>query len=69
MDIADIANDEAQRTLDQILAAKALHLAPERESATECGECMADIPKARQEAVRGCQLCRDCQEIAEVRRV
>ena len=66
MDIADIANDEAQRLLDLALAARTV--APERESAAECGECMEPIPKARQEAVRGCQLCRDCQEIAEVRR-
>ena len=64
-DEADIGNEEAQRLLDMALAARVI--APERESATECGECMEPLPKARQEAVRGCQLCVDCQGIADRR--
>ncbi len=32
-----------------------------RPSATECEECGEDIPKARQEAIPGVQLCIYCQ--------
>jgi len=35
------------------------------DSAAECNECGADIPKARQEAVKGCQFCINCQELAD----
>ena len=34
-------------------------------SAEECNECGSDIPKARQEAVKGCQFCINCQELAD----
>lgn len=34
-------------------------------SAEECNECGADIPKARQEAVKGCQFCIVCQALAD----
>lgn len=36
-------------------------------SLTECEECADDIPKARQEAVKGCRLCFDCQQAADQR--
>lgn len=36
-------------------------------SAEFCEECGEDIPKARQEAVPGVQLCIYCQELAEKR--
>ncbi|SGY96171.1 TraR/DksA C4-type zinc finger protein [Moritella viscosa] len=34
-------------------------------SAKECNECGADIPKARQEAVKGCQFCIVCQDLID----
>lgn len=37
----------------------------ETESAEECIECEKAIPKARQEAVKGCQYCMNCQELAD----
>lgn len=36
--------------------------APSREA---CIECEKAIPKARQEAVKGCQYCLSCQELAD----
>lgn len=38
-----------------------------RQSATECVECGAPIPEARQKAVPGCRLCVECQAEAEKR--
>ncbi|WP_217476596.1 TraR/DksA C4-type zinc finger protein [Stutzerimonas stutzeri] len=34
-------------------------------SLTKCEECGGEIPKARQEAVKGCRLCFDCQTLAD----
>jgi len=34
-------------------------------SAEECRECGLAIIKARQEAVKGCQFCTDCQELID----
>lgn len=57
--------DAAQRT-EQMIIASALagrnRPAQLTRSRTHCAECGAPIPQARQEAVPGCQLCRDCQE-------
>ena len=36
-----------------------------RPSLEECAECGEDIPKARQEAIPGVQLCIHCQEKSE----
>lgn len=36
-------------------------------SLTECEECGYDIPKARQEAVKGCRLCFGCQDYEDKR--
>lgn len=36
-------------------------------SLTECEGCGGDIPKARQEAVRGCRLCTHCQDYEDMR--
>lgn len=36
-------------------------------SLTECEECGDDIPKARQDAVKGCRLCFDCQAAVDQR--
>lgn len=38
-------------------------------SLTECEECDDDIPKARQEAVKGCRLCVSCQDLVDKRAV
>lgn len=38
-------------------------------SLSECEECGDDIPKARQEAAKGCRLCVPCGELADVKRV
>lgn len=35
------------------------------QSAEECHECGTDIPKARQEAVKGCQYCIVCQNLID----
>lgn len=35
---------------------------PRGESLTHCGECGADIPEARREAVPGVRLCIECQK-------
>lgn len=34
-------------------------------SLSECEECGAEIPLARQQAIQGCTLCIDCQSINE----
>lgn len=34
-------------------------------SLTECEECGDEIPKARQDAVKGCRLCFDCQKAVD----
>ena len=36
-------------------------------SLSECEECGDDIPKARQEAVKGCRLCVNCQAVVDQR--
>ncbi len=36
-------------------------------SLAECEECFDAIPKARQEAVKGCRLCFDCQDLMDQR--
>ncbi|PKH06664.1 TraR/DksA C4-type zinc finger protein [Moritella sp. Urea-trap-13] len=35
------------------------------QSAEVCNECGSDIPKARQDAVKGCQFCTHCQALAD----
>ncbi|TLX65091.1 hypothetical protein DN820_01900 [Stutzerimonas nosocomialis] len=52
--------EQLQRRLDSRVQYQGVSLA-------ECEECGDDIPKARQEAVKGCRLCFDCQEIADQR--
>lgn len=37
----------------------------EKQSAEECLECDKAIPKARQEAVKGCEYCAHCQHLLE----
>lgn len=56
-DEADIANDAAQKALDNTLSSRVIY---QGESADECIECGELIPSERQIAVPGCQLCIDC---------
>lgn len=72
--------DERQLEMAEALAAEQLERALanlvryEGESLTECEDCGNEIPQGRREAVKGCRLCTECQEIqakrtAGVRRV
>lgn len=36
-------------------------------SATHCCDCGDEIPERRRDAVAGCQLCAECQEVEEER--
>lgn len=67
----DVA-DEADMAfiLEQTQLARQLHaiqssVNTSATSLSECVECGADIPEARQKAIRGCQLCVDCQSHLE----
>lgn len=53
--------EQLQRTLDSRVQYQGVSL-------SECEECGDGIPKARQEAVKGCRLCVTCQGRMEVRR-
>lgn len=65
-DVADLANDAMQESLDRILAQRTK---PSTEvSATECAECDADIPEARRIAVSGTEHCTECASILERKR-
>ena len=65
-DVADLANDVMQETLDRILAQRTK---PSVElSATECDECGDEIPEARRLVVVGTQHCTECAEILERKR-
>ena len=52
--------EQLQRALDSRVQYQGVSL-------TECEECGDDIPKARQEAVKGCRLCFDCQQAVDRR--
>lgn len=69
-------NNEEEAEIAQITALQAntvavnevrrqLEAQRQRPSAAECEECGEDIPKARQLAIPGVQLCVYCQERAE----
>lgn len=62
MDEVDRANDTAQADLERTLAAHhQLTMTRPGAQRTECEDCGAPIPRARQVAVPGCVLCVDCQ--------
>ena len=66
MDIADLAEIELElmeRERIQLIE----RMQYRGKSRTHCAECDVEIPQARQLAVPGVRLCRDCQEVAEVR--
>jgi len=65
MDICDIANDYAERSLNERIQGRVQYAG---HSAEECQECGCEIPEARRKAVPGCCMCVDCQEISEVRK-
>lgn len=64
-DVADVANDIAQETLDRILANRPAQAAVP--SAYECIECDGEIPEARRLAIPGVQLCIGCKEIEDLK--
>lgn len=66
-DIADQAQDRIDRELAAHIAAARGIVPPNRESGDTCAECGLLIPSARQIARPGCTMCRDCQEVWEVR--
>lgn len=63
-DIADVA--QAHMEAEQAMRDKRRAAAVELVSAAECEECGDDIPRARQEAVKGCRHCVECQRMLEV---
>ncbi|WP_413485392.1 TraR/DksA C4-type zinc finger protein [Shewanella baltica] len=44
---------------------KAQAAKPIPQSATECAECGNDIPESRRQAIKGVQLCTECQSLSE----
>ena len=63
-DIADIANDYAERDLHERLRGRVQY---QGQSQKECDDCGCEIPMRRREAVPGVRLCIDCQEVEERR--
>ena len=65
-DEADLAGERIETELARILASFPRMTG---ESLSECDECGADIPPARQRAVPGCRYCIGCAEVLEAGRV
>lgn len=63
-DELDVTADRMEAELQAILAHRKAQQATQ-ESLSECEECGADIPIARQQAIKGCRLCIDCQSKIE----
>jgi RNA polymerase-binding transcription factor DksA len=63
----DQASAETDRTTALAIAAIRSNCSPTAQSLPECDQCGCDIPKARQEAVKGCQQCFACAEFAEAK--
>lgn len=63
----DQASAETDRTTALAIAAIRSNCSPTAQSLPECDQCGADIPKARQEAVKGCKQCFDCAGLAELK--
>ncbi|MGH1371151.1 MAG: TraR/DksA family transcriptional regulator [Cellvibrionaceae bacterium] len=63
MDVADQAQIEQERALEQALSNR--KRSPDTESSDCCFECGHEIPSARQIAVPGVETCVDCQELVE----
>lgn len=63
-DVVDIANDYAERLIEQSLAQHAAREKSE-ESAFYCIECDEVIPHRRRAAIKGVKTCVDCQDLKE----
>lgn len=63
-DIADIANDYAERELQERLHGRVQY---QGHSQKACNDCGCEIPLQRREAVPGVRLCIGCQEVEERR--
>ncbi len=66
-DLVDHANGKETQFTEMALANHLLRVSQnaEKESALDCKECGEQIPEARREASKGCQLCIDCQQLAD----
>ncbi|ABM25707.1 transcriptional regulator, TraR/DksA family [Shewanella sp. W3-18-1] len=66
MDAVDLVTREqlrAEHRFEQ--QRKALAAKPVPQSATDCSECGNDIPEGRRQAIKGVQLCTECQSLSE----
>ena len=66
MDAVDLVTREqlrAEHRFEQQRKAQAAKPVPP--SATECAECGDDIPAGRRQAIKGVQLCAECQSLSE----
>jgi RNA polymerase-binding transcription factor DksA len=69
MDDADRADDHITKELELAIRAARGIVPPDARSAECCVQCGMAISSARQLAVPGCQLCRDCaDEVESLRR-
>lgn len=65
MDFADYGAVIEQQERERLLANLQIKKNTNKPSAMECQECGNPIPKARQDAVQGCQYCASCQSEKE----
>lgn len=66
MDAVDLVTREqlrAEHRFEQQRKAKAAKPVPQ--SATDCAECGNEIPEGRRQAIKGVQLCTQCQQQTE----
>ncbi|MCU8012502.1 TraR/DksA C4-type zinc finger protein [Shewanella sp. SM74] len=66
MDAVDLVTREqlrAEQRFEQHRKAQAAKPVPQ--SATDCAECGNDIPEGRRQAIKGVQLCTECQSLSE----
>ncbi|MGS0691183.1 TraR/DksA C4-type zinc finger protein [Shewanella sp. 30m-9] len=68
MDEGDESVRVQARALNQYLAGRASSQLVATVSASHCIECGEDIPEPRRQAVKGVQLCIDCQTLSEQKR-
>lgn len=66
MDAVDLVTREQLRAEQRFEQhRKALAAKPVPQSATDCAECGNDIPEGRRQAIKGVQLCTQCQSLSE----
>lgn len=66
MDAVDLVTREqlrAEQRFEQ--QRKALAAKPVPQSATDCFDCGDEIPEGRRKAIKGVQLCTECQSLSE----